>query len=60
MILFIFALMGAQSLMQGETLTRMQRPMSKRRALLFFAAYLAVAAAHFMAGFSFISYMVIR
>ncbi|MEO8531349.1 MAG: M50 family metallopeptidase, partial [Deltaproteobacteria bacterium] len=59
-IMFFFALMGAQSLAQGETLTRIQRPMSKPRALLFFAAYLAVAATHFMAGLSFITYMVIR
>jgi Zn-dependent protease len=60
LLLFVFALMGAQSLMYGETLTRMQRPLSKRRGLLCLAAYVAVAAAHAVSGFSFILYMVIR
>jgi len=59
-VLFIFALMGLQSLTYGDTLTRTQRPMSKRRGLLAIAAYLAVAAAHLMSGWTFILYMVIR
>jgi hypothetical protein len=60
MILFLFALMGAQSLTYGETLTRIQRPMSKRRGLWAIAAYGAVTAAHFWVGYYFVVGMFLR
>jgi Zn-dependent protease len=60
MILFLFALMGAQSLTYGETLTRIQRPMSKRRGLWAIAAYGAVTAAHLWVGYYFVVGMFLR
>jgi Zn-dependent protease len=53
-VMFLFAMMGAQSLVHAETINRIQRPMSKRRGLWAMAAYLAVAAVHFYAGLPFL------
>jgi Zn-dependent protease len=60
LILFLFALLGAQSLTHGETLTRIQRPMSKRRGLLASAAYLCVTVIHFWVGYYFVMGMLLR
>ena len=59
-ILFLFAILGAQSLAQGENITRMQRPMSKRRGLWALAAYLTVAATHLWVGYYFVVGMILR
>jgi Zn-dependent protease len=45
-----FALMGAQSLIQGGDTARVQRPMGKRRGLLAAAAYLVTLAAFGLTG----------
>lgn len=50
MLLIIFTLFSAQSLMQAETLLKVQRRMSKTRALWCLAAYVFTTAAHLMGG----------
>lgn len=47
MILFVFALVGAQSIMQADGLSRVQRPMSWGQWGWSLAAYLFTGAAHF-------------
>lgn len=48
--LLFFVLLGWQGLVQSEMLLRVQRPLSRQRALLALAAYAATATAFFLAG----------
>lgn len=50
LLLFAFALLGAQSLAHAETLGQAQRPMSRRQALIALGAYLFTTAAHAAGG----------
>jgi Zn-dependent protease len=50
LVLFFFALMGAQSLMHADALSRVQERMGWRDGLLAAAAYLFTAAAHLWGG----------
>jgi Zn-dependent protease len=50
MILFFFALMGAQSVMHADTISRVQTRMSWKDGLLCTAAYVFTAAAHLWGG----------
>jgi Zn-dependent protease len=55
LLLFMFALMGTQGMMQAENLSRVQRRMSRPRGALCAAAYAFTAAAHFSVGWPFLS-----
>lgn len=50
LLLFAFALLGAQSLSHAEVIGQIQRPMTKRQALIGLGAYVFTTAAHLTAG----------
>ncbi|MGC1429995.1 MAG: site-2 protease family protein [Albidovulum sp.] len=54
MLLFFFALMGAQSLFQAQNILGVQRRMGRMRGALALGAYLFTTAAHFMGGASLV------
>jgi Zn-dependent protease len=54
LMLFLFALIGAKSIIAANETANIQRPMTLRCALLAGAAYLATAVAHLFAGFWFL------
>ena len=58
LLLFFFALMGAQSLLTSQNVLQAQRRMSARRGFLALAAYLFTILAHMMGGASmFLRYL---
>ncbi len=56
LILFFIALMGAQSLMHADTLSRVQTRMNWKDGILAAAAYVFTAAAHLAGGWSLLSF----
>ncbi|NBD28642.1 MAG: metalloprotease [Alphaproteobacteria bacterium] len=54
LLLFIFAVIGAQGLMRAGEISRMQTPISKPHAVLALAAYLAVAGTLLFGGIGFL------
>ena len=58
MVLFVFALIGAQSLMHAELISSVQRPMGRWRAVLAAGAYLFTAGAHLTGGYWLIAHYI--
>lgn len=54
LVLLVFALLGAQSLIHAEAISSVQRPMGRWQAVLAAGAYLFTAAAHLAGGFGLI------